>query len=74
MYVLLEYLTYLAVVSVVGLALFGATALGLAAKEEAAKLKQQTSAKLPRIATRLSLGHLADLADWRHHTPPAQIQ
>lgn len=69
MYVLFEYLTYMVVVSVLGLVLFGATALGLAAKEGATKLREEVAEKLPQLAARLSPGHLADFKNFcrAHH-------
>lgn len=59
MYVILEYLTYVLVVSFFGLVLFGAAVLGLVAKTGAAKLADQAANKIPQIASRLSSRQIA---------------
>lgn len=61
MYVVLEYLVYLAFVSVLGLVLFGAAVLGLVAKTGATRLAAQAAVRLPRFAAYLSPRQLTDL-------------
>jgi hypothetical protein len=61
MYVVLEYLVYLAIVSFLGLAFFLAAALGLVAKTGATWLAAQGAEKLPKIASNLSPRRLTDL-------------
>ncbi len=61
MYVVLEYLVYLGIVSFLGLLLFGAAVLGLVAKTGASKLADQAANKLPKIASHLSPQHVAHL-------------
>jgi hypothetical protein len=53
MYVILEYLTCLAFVTIVGIALFGATVLALIFKAVAAKLAGQVTPKLSKLISQL---------------------
>lgn len=61
MYVILEYLTYLAVVFFLGLVLFGASVLGLVVKTGASKLADETALKIPPIVSRFTSDNVADL-------------
>ncbi|HET7842261.1 MAG TPA: hypothetical protein VFM21_11670 [Terriglobia bacterium] len=61
MYVVVEYLVYLGIVSFLGLFLFGAAVIGLVAKTGASKLADQAANKLPKIASHLSPRQVADL-------------
>ncbi len=69
MYVILEYLTYLAIVSFLGLILFGASVLGLVVKTGASKLADETALKIPQIASRLSSGDAADIKKSKPRAP-----
>ena len=70
MYVILEYLTYLAVVSFLGLVLFGATVLGMVVKTGASKLADETALKIPQIVSRFSSDEAPDL---KKHKPETAI-
>jgi hypothetical protein len=61
MYVVAEYLVSLAIVTVIGLVLFGAAVVGLVAKAGAARVAAEAAEKLPRIAAHLSPRQLPDL-------------
>ena len=65
----LEYLTYLAVIAVLGAVLFTAAVLVLVTKEGASKLKEETSAKIPQIAAAPSADGLPDFRNFHHHGP-----
>jgi hypothetical protein len=54
MYVIMEYLTWLAILSLLGLALFGASVLGLLVKTGVSKLSDQAALKLPQVVSRLT--------------------
>jgi hypothetical protein len=66
MYVLLEYLTYLAVVSFLGLVLFGTAVLGLVVKTGASKLADQAAGKIPQIVSRIPSRDATDIRDGQH--------
>jgi hypothetical protein len=54
-FILLEYLTYLALASVLGLVLFAAAVLILVTRKGARKLWEQAAARIPQLAARLSM-------------------
>ena len=54
MYVIMEYLTWLAIVSLLGLVLFGASLLGLAVKTGVSKLTDQAALKVPQVISQLT--------------------
>ncbi len=69
MYVIMEYFTYLAIVSLLGLILFGASVLGLVVKTGLSKLAGETALKVPQIISRLTSEDAAGLKKSKHETP-----
>lgn len=71
MYVLQEYLISLALVSLLGLVLFGVAVIGLVGKSGADWLAASAAKRLPRIATHLPPRTLEGFAK-NHRGPIAQ--
>lgn len=69
MFVFLEYLTYLAIASVLGVLLFTIAVLALVTWRGAQKLWEQASVKVPELAARVPLRRWAELRYRRPHRP-----
>jgi choline dehydrogenase-like flavoprotein len=73
MYVIMEYLTCLAFVSLLGLVLFGASVLGLVVKTGVSKLADETALKVPLVTSRLTSDGPPRFKKSKHESPVPSV-